>query len=80
MRANVLLDSIERVLNSDGLFIDPLALSYLNVVQTAVKLGYTVERVELSGSEARLLVTQGDATRADTIMFVLNGRSWTLAG
>ncbi|MEM7117463.1 MAG: hypothetical protein AAF614_33835 [Chloroflexota bacterium] len=56
-RANIILNSIERVLDNDGAFIDPLATNYLNIVRKATDVGYDVQDITLEGTEAQLIVT-----------------------
>ncbi len=37
--ANVVLDSVSRILDNGGVFIDPLAINYLNIVRAAAAEG-----------------------------------------
>lgn len=76
--ANVLLDSIERVLENDGLFIDPLATNYLLVVRTAAAEGYEAHRVSLNGNRATVLATPLNTTHLTELEMALRGREWTL--
>lgn len=78
-RANVLLDSVVRVLDNDGEFIDPLALNYLNVVRTATTMGYEAQKVTLAGIEARVLATRANTTNLAELDLVLNGQDWVLS-
>jgi len=77
-KANVLLDSITRVLDNDGIFIDPLAVSYLNVVRAATAAGFEAQRVQLAGDHATVQVTDADTAVLSELTFVLNGQNWIL--
>lgn len=77
-RANVLLDSITRVLDNDGAFLDPLATNYLNIVRLAAAEGYEVQRVTLNGDQAELLVTKTNTTNLKRFSMVLRGQDWIL--
>lgn len=56
--ANAYLDTVERVLNNNGRFLDPLAISYLNIVRAASSSGYEVQQINLSGNQAKVLAVQ----------------------
>lgn len=77
-RANVLLDSIMRVLNNKGAFIDPLATSYLNIVHTATDSGYRVQQVTLNGNEAVVVATTTNTNNLVQLNLALRERGWTL--
>ncbi|MEW5985827.1 MAG: hypothetical protein AB1791_04255 [Chloroflexota bacterium] len=79
-RANVLLDSVERVLKYQGAFIDPLSLHYLNLTQTVARMGYQVQQIELDGGRAIVLANNPplDATLRQLTLF-LNDQTWNLA-
>ena len=78
-RANVLLDSVSRVLDSDGAFIDPLSLNYLNVVHATTAEGYEAHRVNLEGSSAVVWATPGSSTILTRLDLALSGRDWVLS-
>lgn len=77
-RANVLLDSVTRVLDNDGAFLDPLATNYLNIVREAQAEGYEVQRVTLDGERAELVVTKINTTSLKKFNMVLRGQDWIL--
>jgi hypothetical protein len=77
-RANIILDSISRVLDSGGSFIDPLATNYLKIVRTAAGMGYEVQRIDLNGSQASLIAIKNNSTNLDTFKMTLNGQEWVL--
>ncbi len=56
-RANVLLDSIDRILNENGAFADPLSANYRDIVDTAQNYGYEVQEILLKGDEAEVVAT-----------------------
>ncbi len=77
-RANVLLDSVNRVLDNDGAFLDPLASDYWRLVQSAAALSYEVQRITITGNQATVLSTEPDDNRLIPLHFTLNGQGWTL--
>jgi hypothetical protein len=80
VRANALLDSVERVLDNNGAFLDPLALSYLDIVLTAGDLGYEAQHIDLIGNQAIVLGSHPDKDALVQIDLALEeGRSWSLA-
>ena len=78
-RANVLLDSVERVLNNDGAFMDPLAAQYLDIVQTAGNQGYEVQKASIINNQAEILATRGNIAVLTALNMTLNGRDWILS-
>lgn len=78
-QANVILDSIERVLDNDGVFLDPLSTSYLNVVRTAAAQGYEVHKVTLNGDHARVQATTMNSVNLTELTLVLRDREWILS-
>jgi len=75
-RANIILDSITRVLETDGTFIDPLAINYRNIVRKADEEGYEAQRISLNGSRAELTATKNNSTNLDTFRLMLQGQAW----
>ena len=79
-RSNSLMNSVERVLNNNGAFLDPLALSYLDIVLTASDLGYEAQQIELLGNQAIVLGSDPDNEALVQIDLELEeGRNWSLA-
>lgn len=79
-RSNALMNSVERVLNNNGAFLDPLALSYLDIVLTAGDLGYEAQQIELLGNRAVVLGSDPDNEALVQIDLELEeGREWSLA-
>ncbi|MEZ4514440.1 MAG: hypothetical protein R3C62_21400 [Chloroflexota bacterium] len=77
-RANVILDSVERVLDNNGTFIDPLATNYLNIVRKVTAVGYKVQSVTLQGDEAQLVVTLANKNGLLPINMRLVNRDWII--
>jgi hypothetical protein len=78
--ADALLDSVMRVLDNNGAFLDPLALSYLNIVLTASGMGYEAQQIELVGNRATVLGSEPDDQALVQVELTLGeGRRWTLA-
>jgi hypothetical protein len=79
-RSSALMNSVERVLNNNGAFLDPLALSYLDIVLTASDLGYEAQQIELLGNQAIVLGSDPDNLALVQIDLELEeGREWSLA-
>ena len=77
---NALLDSVGRVMNNNGRFLDPLAKSYLNVVQTTYDLGYEVQQVEVNGDQATVLAKSVEKMNVRRLRFhLIQDRNWVLA-
>jgi len=76
--ANILLDSITRVLDTNGDFVDPLARTYLDVVQTATAAGYQVQQVRLNGKQATVTVTKENSPELTDFSIILSGQEWVL--
>ena len=78
--ANALLDSVIRVLNSDGQFLDPLAKSHLDIVQAAAEMGYETQQIVVQGNRALATVTRPNRLGTSQLQLVLNNdQEWTLA-
>ncbi len=78
-KANVLLDSVTRVLDNDGVFIDPLAASYLDLVRLLSKQGYEVHAVSLEGDRAVVQASAVNTAVLTQLTLVLSGQSWILS-
>lgn len=77
-QANILLDSITRVLDNGGVFIDPLARNYLNVVQTAGAEGYEVQQITLDGNRAIIKATRENGSALVELTVTASGSNWVL--
>lgn len=77
---NAILDSVGRVLDNNGRFLDPLAGSYLDIVQTASGMGYEVQQIKLGGNRATVMVTRPETVTLSQLQLVLDSeRAWMLA-
>lgn len=76
-RANVLINSVERVLET-GSIIDPLAASYREIVQKADRAGYEVKRIEMNGNEAVVFATQAGRPQLIELSFSRTTNAWIL--
>ena len=76
--ANVLLESIERALENDGLFLDPLGLNYSQIVHKLMVVGYEVYQIELQDNRALAQVTEGRQVVLRTVGMLLRNRTWVL--
>ncbi len=77
-RANVLLDSIARVLDNNGAFIDPVASSYLQIVEKAQLLGYIVQRIEMNEATAVAHANTPVNPKLVQLELVLRSQGWAL--
>lgn len=77
-RANVLLDSIARVLDQNGRFIDPLAVSYHDIVDKMMKTGYEPQQISLDGETAVVLVSHTSNTNLIKFNLRLRGQDWII--
>lgn len=77
-RANVLLNSVERVLDSDGQFLDPFSMNYWRVVQIVSADGYAVHQVTLSGDTAVVAASRAGNNTLLQLKLTLAGQTWTM--
>ncbi len=79
-QSNALLDSVDRVIDNDGQFLDPLARAYWNIVKTAAEMGFEIQQLTVSGNRAAGLVTRPDQLALTQLQLVLDDdRTWMLA-
>ena len=76
-RANVILDSVEDIL-ANGTVIDPMATSYLRIVQAAAEYNYELHQVDISGGTARAIATQAPNVRLTTLVMEMRGQNWVI--
>ncbi len=77
-RANVILDSVEDILDRDGTIIDPMAASYLGIVRAAAEYGYELHAVDLAGATARATATQAPDPRLKNLVMEMRGQNWVI--
>jgi hypothetical protein len=78
-RANALLDSVIRVLDNGGTFLDPLAGNYLDIVRTTSAMGYQAQQISVDGLKATVSVTRPNNVNLIELDLVLQNNSWILA-
>ncbi len=76
-RANVLLDSIGRILATNS-FVDPLASSYLEIVTKATSLGYEIQHIDFEGDTAVAIVNTANKPTLNPLQFKLKPLGWVL--
>ncbi|MDX1416433.1 MAG: hypothetical protein R3293_19695 [Candidatus Promineifilaceae bacterium] len=77
-RANVLLDSVDRILNDNGAFTDPLAANYRAIVNTATNYGYEVQEILLNGHEAEVTATTISGTHLSRLNMERKRGDWIM--
>lgn len=77
--ANTLLDSVNRVLDNDGAFIDPLAVNYLSIVQTAATMNYEAQHIVIDGNKAIVTATEFNKVTLLQLDLTLYGQQWILS-
>lgn len=77
-RANAILDSVTRVLDNNGAFIDPIASSYLELVEIAERSGYIVQRIDLEGDTAVVHANTPVNPRLVQLNLELRSQGWAL--
>ncbi|MEM7800376.1 MAG: hypothetical protein AAF633_14370 [Chloroflexota bacterium] len=75
-QVEVLLSSVERVLNNDGLLVDPLSQAYKDIVMRSKEQGYEVQYIEMVGSEATAFVTNPYTPNILTLRFIRDPGGW----
>ena len=78
IRANVILDSIERIINENGAFADPLSSSYLAIVQITTAFGYEVQDIDLHGDTATVLATTASGVTLTELEMEQRRGNWIL--
>jgi hypothetical protein len=76
-QANVILNSVERVLET-GSVIDPLAQSYEEIVRKTIVMGFEVQRIEMNGNEATAYITSNHRTYLTPLQFARATNHWVL--
>ncbi len=77
-RANVILDSVSNILDNNGAIIDPMATSYLRIVQAAAEYGYVLQTVELQGNTAYAMATQAPEIHLKRLVMEQRGANWVI--
>lgn len=78
-RSNGILDSVERVLEHDGAFLDPLANHYLNIVRTVTGQGYDVQTIVIEDNQATVYANRSTNRQLIRLTLSLNNNNlWIL--
>lgn len=73
--ANVILSSVERVLES-GTFVDPVAIAYYELTQTVAALGFELQKAEISENRAWVLAREPNTTRRLRLDMIRTTQGW----
>ena len=77
-QSNALLDSVVRVIDNDGQFLDPLARAYWNIVKAAAEMELEVQQLTVRGNRATGLATlPGEVALAQLQMVLDDDQTWT---
>ena len=77
-QAEVLMGSIERALDNQNNFIDPLGASYNEITLQAYDRGYEVQRILLDGQNATAVYTIDNDSRLNTLKFTRERENWVV--
>ncbi len=77
-RANVILDSVDNILNNNGAVIDPMATAYVRIVRAASEYGYELQSVDLMGETARAIATQAPRIQLTPLLMEQRGQNWVI--
>ena len=75
-QTHVLLNSVERMLNNNGLAADPLSHGYIEIVAKASEWGFEVHRIEIGGSAATVWATNPYSPNLQKLAFSRNQNGW----
>ncbi len=75
-RADSVLNSINRVLNNDGQFIDPLAQHYRDVVRQLSRREYVPSRIIINGDRAEVTAVSPENPIPTLIILRFQGSNW----
>lgn len=78
-RSNIILDSIDRILNENGAFADPISVNYRDIVDTATNFGYEVQDILLNGDEAEVLATTASGIHLSQLNMERRRGDWVMA-
>lgn len=77
-QAEVLMGSIERALDNQNNFIDPLGATYNEITLQAYDRGYEVQRVLLDGQNATAVYTINNGSQLYTLKFARERENWVV--
>ena len=79
IRANIILDSVDRILNENGAFADPISANYRDIVDTATNYGYEVQDILLKGDEAEVLATTASGFHLSQLLMERRRGDWVMS-
>jgi hypothetical protein len=77
-RAQAFLSSVNRIIEHDGQFLDPLGVAYRDIVRTVTAAGYSVKSVDWQGEQARVMAVKPPALVLQTVNLALEGENWVI--
>ena len=77
-QAEVLMGSIERALDNQNNFIDPLGATYNEIVLEAYDRGYEIQRILLDGQSAIAVYTINNQSTLYTLEYARQGTGWVV--
>jgi len=77
-RAQAILSSVNRIIDNNGQFLDPLGVAYRDIVRTITAAGYSVQTVDWQGEQARVTAVRPPALVLQTINLALEGQNWVI--
>jgi hypothetical protein len=77
-RAQAILSSVNRIIDSGGQFLDPLSQNYRQIVQTVAAAGYVAQTVDLQGNQAAVTAVRAPSLILQTVNLTLNERNWII--
>jgi hypothetical protein len=78
-RTNALLDSVVRILDNNGAFLDPLANAYLSIVRATAELGYEAQQITVDGNRATVWASRSERPDLIQLNLALSNQTWVLA-
>jgi len=77
-RVETLLQSVNAVLDANGVFADPIAAQYLGVVRAALAAGYEPQRITVEGARAEVWATQSGGAALVRLDGSLQDGAWSV--
>lgn len=75
-RAHGLLDSVTRVIDSNGAFIDPLANHYRAIVRATAMMGYEAQQIYINQDQATVWANTPEKVELVRFNLALNEQNW----
>ncbi len=75
-RADSVLNSVNRVIDSGGQFIDPLAINYRNVIRQLGQREYVPSHISINGDRAEITAVTDQSPTPTLIILRFQGSNW----